>query len=87
MRIFRFIYNIIYLRSWYNYYNFTVGKVSLSKLWEMSKKHPRFPEESEMCEQCHYKAVIRMDGFDTCLFCGDVNVLDKPSEDEKENDR
>ena len=30
-----------------------------------------YPESAQLCTKCHTKAVIRMDGCNTCLSCGD----------------
>ena len=30
-----------------------------------------YPESANLCRKCHTKAVIRMDGCDTCLECGE----------------
>ena len=29
-----------------------------------------YPEEATICESCNQRAVIRMDGMNTCLACG-----------------
>lgn len=33
-------------------------------------ERPMFPEQSEVCQKCKTKAVVIMDGIETCLKCG-----------------
>ncbi len=36
-----------------------------------SETSSQFPADAQLCTKCHTKAVIRMDGCNTCLNCGD----------------
>ena len=41
------------------------------KIQEIGDAPPAFAQNARMCWKCHHKAVMRMDGCDTCMNCGD----------------
>ena len=41
------------------------------KIREVADAQPAFGQHARICWKCHHKAVIKVDGCDTCMNCGD----------------